>query len=70
MTKLLKLQAVVEGVETEEQLHKLYENDCEIVQGFIISKPLPAEELNKKREQIKTNIKRLGKMNTYVMKGS
>lgn len=66
MTKLLKLKVVVEGVETEEQLNKLYESDCEVVQGFIISKPISAEDLMKQKDQLKANITRLSKLNERV----
>ncbi|MCK0472484.1 bifunctional diguanylate cyclase/phosphodiesterase [Halalkalibacter sp. APA_J-10(15)] len=59
MTKLLKLKVVVEGVETEEQLNKLYENECEVVQGFVVSKPISAEEIVAQKEQLKCKLKRL-----------
>jgi EAL domain-containing protein (putative c-di-GMP-specific phosphodiesterase class I) len=39
----LKLNVVAEGVETEEQLHLLRVLNCNEVQGFLFSKPLPSE---------------------------
>ena len=41
----LDLDVVAEGVETEEQLRFLRRHWCERVQGFHISRPLPADEL-------------------------
>jgi EAL domain-containing protein (putative c-di-GMP-specific phosphodiesterase class I) len=41
----LKLEVVAEGVETPEQLELLRGFDCDQVQGYLISKPLPLAEL-------------------------
>jgi EAL domain-containing protein (putative c-di-GMP-specific phosphodiesterase class I) len=38
----LKLGVVAEGVETEEQSRLLRLLDCDQIQGYLISKPLPA----------------------------
>jgi diguanylate cyclase (GGDEF)-like protein/PAS domain S-box-containing protein len=40
----LDLEVVAEGVETEAQLKFLLSIGCEKIQGYLISKPLPAEE--------------------------
>lgn len=40
----LELSTVAEGVETQEQLNYLAKIDCDIIQGYIFSKPLPAPE--------------------------
>ena len=39
----LDLTVVAEGVETREQLEYLNELECDVVQGFLFSKPLPGE---------------------------
>lgn len=45
MVKNLGLQVVAEGVETSAQLRSLSENDCDIIQGYYFSKPIPEAEL-------------------------
>lgn len=40
----LNLAAVAEGVETQEQLDFLITCECDILQGYLFSKPLPAEQ--------------------------
>lgn len=42
LAQRMKLQVVAEGVETAEQLQFLRERDCDEVQGYYFSKPLPA----------------------------
>ena len=44
MARALKLRVVAEGVETEDQLAFLRRQHCETIQGFLYSRPLPAEE--------------------------
>lgn len=45
MVKNLELDVVAEGVETKEQLASLAENDCDIIQGYYFSKPIPDVEV-------------------------
>jgi diguanylate cyclase (GGDEF)-like protein len=42
----LKMAVVAEGVETEAQIATLVAEQCETIQGYYISKPLPAAEAN------------------------
>jgi diguanylate cyclase len=44
MARALKLRVVAEGVETEEQLAFLRRQHCEMIQGFLCSRPVPADE--------------------------
>ena len=41
------MEAIAEGVETEEQARLLREMDCDMGQGFHFSKPLPPEAVSK-----------------------
>lgn len=45
MVKKLGFETVAEGVETEEQYEYLKKIDCDNIQGFLLGKPMPAEEI-------------------------
>jgi EAL domain-containing protein (putative c-di-GMP-specific phosphodiesterase class I) len=45
MSQSLKLKVIAEGVETIEQLQVLRSMDCDEIQGYFVSRPVPAEEL-------------------------
>jgi diguanylate cyclase (GGDEF)-like protein/PAS domain S-box-containing protein len=45
MAKELRLAVVAEGVETDLQLHYLHQHGCEIIQGYLLSKPMRAEQV-------------------------
>lgn len=47
MSRTLGFSVVAEGVETEAQMGILRELNCDIVQGYFISKPISADELLK-----------------------
>lgn len=41
----LGLEVVAEGVETAEQMQYLTEHNCDLIQGYFISRPLPATKI-------------------------
>jgi EAL domain-containing protein (putative c-di-GMP-specific phosphodiesterase class I) len=41
----LNLPVIAEGVETEEQFHFLYDLQCDYIQGYFISPPVPTNEI-------------------------
>jgi diguanylate cyclase (GGDEF)-like protein len=45
LCRSLNLSVVAEGVETPEQLAFLREQDCELVQGFLLGRPVPADRV-------------------------
>ncbi len=47
MAKALKMKTIAEGVETTEQLNTLIKLECDFVQGYLISRPLPAPEFDR-----------------------
>ncbi len=44
MAHNLNMQVVAEGVETEAELSFLRQRNCDAMQGFLFSRPLPAAE--------------------------
>jgi EAL domain-containing protein (putative c-di-GMP-specific phosphodiesterase class I) len=44
LARAMKLTVIAEGVETEEQQCMLQRLGCEQAQGFLYSRPVPAEE--------------------------
>ncbi len=45
MAHSLKIKVIAQGVETEEQLSFLKESHCDEAQGFLFSRPVPAEKM-------------------------
>ncbi len=46
MGRALKLSVVAEGIETREQAGALRELGCDVGQGYLFAKPLPADEMD------------------------
>lgn len=47
LARTMKLKVVAEGVETQEQLAALRAYGCDMVQGYLFSKPVPIEEITR-----------------------
>lgn len=47
MARELKLEVIVEGVETNRQLEYIKNIGCYLVQGFLLGRPLPEQEIRK-----------------------
>ncbi|MCC0628582.1 MULTISPECIES: EAL domain-containing protein [unclassified Clostridioides] len=47
MAKQINIKTVAEGIETNEQLEFLKKTDCDMIQGYIFSRPLPIHEFEK-----------------------
>ncbi|MCW8935430.1 MAG: EAL domain-containing protein [Gammaproteobacteria bacterium] len=47
MAHSMNLKVIAEGVETEDQYEFLRDRNCEVIQGYLISKPVPADEFEK-----------------------
>ncbi|NNJ94460.1 MAG: EAL domain-containing protein, partial [Halobacteria archaeon] len=56
MAHSMDLRVVAEGVETESQLAALRDINCDMIQGFLLGKPLPARDAIK---LVEDNSKRL-----------
>lgn len=44
MTNKLEMSTVAEGIETHDQMKFLSDTSCDLVQGYVISRPLPMKE--------------------------
>jgi EAL domain-containing protein (putative c-di-GMP-specific phosphodiesterase class I) len=55
MAKGLNMEVVAEGVETETQKSALTELNCDLLQGYLVSQPLPAEKITAEFRSIKSS---------------
>jgi diguanylate cyclase (GGDEF)-like protein/PAS domain S-box-containing protein len=47
MAHSLKLKVIAEGVETADQMNYLKSSGCDLMQGYLFSRPIPVEEFEK-----------------------
>ena len=47
LARRLELGTVAEGVETQQQLDVLRKHQCSLAQGYLFSKPVPADEITR-----------------------
>ncbi|MFZ5542327.1 MAG: sensor domain-containing protein [Pseudomonadota bacterium] len=52
MAQAMRLKVVAEGVETEEQAQVLQRLGCDQLQGYLVSRPLPPEQLQAKLREL------------------
>lgn len=50
--KLLNMRIVAEGVEVKEQVDFLAGENCDMIQGYFYAKPMPADEYEKRIEEV------------------
>lgn len=63
LAKGLKMKVVAQGVEDAEQLEFLKQNECDLLQGYLYSQPLPVKHFEElmKRRYLKPKEKKEGK---------
>jgi diguanylate cyclase (GGDEF)-like protein/PAS domain S-box-containing protein len=52
LARALRINVVAEGVETEEQAARLYALGCDEAQGYLFSRPVPAEDIAKLLQRV------------------
>ena len=52
MVKRLGYETVAEGVETKEQYAYLKSMECDIIQGYFLSRPIPPEQVEELLERV------------------
>ena len=45
LVKALGFESIAEGVENEKQYQYLHSIGCDVIQGYLLGKPLPTEEM-------------------------
>ena len=51
MSHNMGFESIAEGVESENQYNYLNDKGCNVIQGFLLGKPLPAQEIQKVLEK-------------------
>lgn len=54
MAHNLRMRVVAEGIETQTQLTRMESLHCDVVQGFFLGRPVPAEEIIEFEQQRQT----------------
>lgn len=70
MAHQLKLKVVAEGVETAGQLALLATNQCDEIQGYFFSRPVPAEEMAtmlREKRQLPSELLRAGQRQRTIL---
>jgi diguanylate cyclase (GGDEF)-like protein len=60
LARNMDLKVVAEGVESKEVLDKLIEMECEMAQGYYLCRPVPAEDVLHKIDELNLSDYRLG----------
>ena len=60
------MEIIAEGVETQEQLRFLKNHRCDLIQGYLISRPIPAAELEQALQAFGKRQRRFGKTGEQV----
>jgi EAL domain-containing protein (putative c-di-GMP-specific phosphodiesterase class I) len=45
LMKQLEFKVIAEGIETKEQLDYIHKYNCDLFQGYLVSKPIPKEQI-------------------------
>ncbi len=56
MVKRLGYETIAEGVETKEQFQYLKELSCDVIQGYLLGRPMPAEGIEKLLERLTAKV--------------
>lgn len=59
LARTLNLEIVAEGVEVQAELDYLAEHECDVVQGYLLARPLPAQNMTELLQTIRDSAYRL-----------